>query len=136
MDALLESGCQKFFLTSSRGGRTVAGVTTPADPRDTISLRFKNPRNREALRKMAELTGLPQTDIAERAIEHEVVLLAADLERRLEDALPVVRGYLPEGNLDTYLDAIEQGEGLDDARGPRPAGRSGARTRGSATGRG
>ncbi len=97
----------------------MGGVTTPADPRDTFSLRFKNPRNREALRKMAELTGLPQTDIAERAIEHEVVLLAADLERRLEDALHVVRGYLPERDLDTYLDAIEQGEGLDDSRGVR-----------------
>ena len=92
-----------------------------ADPRDTFSLRFKNPRNREALREMAELTGLPQTDIAERAIEHEVVLLAADLERRLEDALHVVRGYLPERDLDTYLDAIEQGERLDDARGLRGA---------------
>jgi hypothetical protein len=99
----------------------VGSVTTPAEPRDTFSLRFKNPRNREALRKMAELTGLPQTDIAERAIEHEVVLLAADLERRLEEALHVVRGYLPERDLDTYLDAIEQGEGLDDARGLRGA---------------
>jgi hypothetical protein len=50
------------------------------------------------------------TDIAERAIEHEVALQGADLERRLEEALDVVRSYRPETGLGAYLDAAVEGE--------------------------
>lgn len=86
--------------------------STPS-PRDTFPLRFKDARNREALKRMAELTGQSMTVVAERAIEHEVVLLSADLEVRLADALEAVRGYLPEQHLDRYLDAAADDEGAD-----------------------
>lgn len=86
--------------------------TSPAG-RDTFPLRFKDARNREALKRMGELTGQPMTVIAEQAIEHEVTMLAADLELRLTDALDVVRSYAAERDLDEYLDAVATGEGSD-----------------------
>ena len=79
-------------------------------PRDVFPLRFKNPGTREALRHLSEQTGIPMTDIAERAIEHEVALQGADLERRLEEALAVVRSYTPGRDLDAYLAEVEAGE--------------------------
>lgn len=61
------------------------------------------------------------TDIAEKAIEHELVLLGADLERRLSAALDVVRSYQPEVDLEPYLAAVASGEasGLDPAGAAR-----------------
>lgn len=94
-------------------------MTTPASGRDTFPLRFKDARNREALKRMAELTGQPMTVIAERAIEHEITLLAADLEQRLADALEVVRGYSADRDLDAYLDAAASGEGSELGAGLR-----------------
>lgn len=88
-------------------------MPTDRGPRDTFPLRFKDPRNREALKRLAELTGQPMTVVAERAIEHEVVLLSADLEERLADALELVRSYAPEQSLDRYLDAAAGDEGSD-----------------------
>lgn len=87
-------------------------VSSPT-PRDVFPLRFRDARNREALKRMAQLTGQSMTVVAERAIEHEVVLLSADLEERLADALEAVRGYLPEQHLDRYLDAAADDEGAD-----------------------
>ena len=87
-------------------------TATPAS-RDTFPLRFRDARNREALKRMAELTGQPMTVVAERAIEHEVVLLSADLEERLSDALALVRSYVPERDLDGYLEAAADDEGSD-----------------------
>lgn len=86
--------------------------STPG-PRDTFPLRFKDARNREALKRLSELTGQPMTVVAERAIEHEIVLLSADLEERLADALVLVRSYAPEHDLDRYLDAAADDEGGD-----------------------
>jgi hypothetical protein len=85
------------------------GMARPST-RDTFSLRFKNPRNREALRRMSEATGTPMTDLIEMAVEHEMVLLSADLERRLEEALAVVRSYKPERDLESYIAAAAAGE--------------------------
>ena len=62
---------------------------------------------------MADLTGDSMTDIAERAIEHEVALLAVDVERRLEDALAVVREYRRDRDLDAYIDDASDGEESD-----------------------
>lgn len=88
-------------------------MTSARAARDTFPLRFKDARNREALKRMAELTGQPMTVVAERAIEHEVVLLAADLEERLADALELVRGYTPDEDLGGYLDAAADDGGDD-----------------------
>lgn len=54
--------------------------------RDVFPLRFKNPHTRAALKLIAEQTGMSITDIAEKAIEHEVALLGADLGGYLEAA--------------------------------------------------
>lgn len=94
-------------------------MTSSAAGRDTFPLRFKDARNREALKRISELTGQPMTVIAERAIEHEVTMLAVDLERRLADALDVVRGYVADRDLDSYLDAAATGEGSDLGAGLR-----------------
>jgi|GEM_PF-2770976 len=94
-----------------------------AEPRrDVFPLRFKNPRKRDALRRLAELTGQSMTDVAERAIEHEVVLLAADLETRRHTALDVVHGYQQADGLDGWLDAAAAGETSDLGSGLRVPG--------------
>ena len=51
--------------------------------RDVFPLRFKNAATRQALKHLADQTGVPMTEIAERAIEHEIALQGSDLERRL-----------------------------------------------------
>ena len=118
--ALRRYGCQNDILTSVESARIVGQVTT----RDTaFPLRFKNPANRDALRHIAELTGRSMTDIAEQAIEHEVVLLAADLDARLSQALDIVRRYQPDRDFDRYVEAAAEGEraGLDPMRNTRRA---------------
>jgi len=85
-----------------------AVVSTPS--RDVFPLRFKNRATRDALRNLAAQTGVSMTDIAERAIEHEVVLQGADLERRLAEALTVVRSYRPERDAQAYVAAVAAGE--------------------------
>ena len=71
---------QGFFLTGHHRGGTHS-LDMQVTTRDTaFPLRFKNPANRDALRHVAELTGMSMKDIAERAIEHQVVLLAVDLD--------------------------------------------------------
>lgn len=88
-----------------------------ATSRDTFPLRFKRPQTREALKQLAAASGMSMTDVAEHAIEHEIALLGLDLERRLAEALEVVRGYTQADVVD-YLTAIEAGErsGLDPMR--------------------
>lgn len=94
---------------------------TVRSARDTFPLRFKNAHTREALKHLAEQTGSSMTDIAERAIEHELALQGADLERRLAEALEVVRSYAASPNVGAYLDAAAEGEqaGLDPMRDVR-----------------
>lgn len=95
-------------------------MTSPRS-RDVFPLRFKNYTTRTALKHLSEQTGMSMTDIAERAIEHEVVLQGADVERRLEEALAIVRGYEPPRDAAAYIDAAAAGEGsgLEPFRGVR-----------------
>lgn len=92
-------------------------------PRDVFPLRFKNRDTRAALKHLAEQTGVPMTDIAERAIEHEIALQGSDLERRLTEALAVVRNYRPEADAQAYIVAAAAGErsGLEPLRDVRAA---------------
>lgn len=64
--------------------------------------------------------GTSMTEVAERAIEHEIALLGADMERRLTEALEVVRAYNREDQADVgeWIDAVAAGEesGLDPMR--------------------
>lgn len=98
--------------------RRVGGtIDLMAASRDTFPLRFKHPQTREALKRLAAAQGMSMTDVAERAIEHEVALLGVDLERRLTEALDVIRSYTA-ADTEAYLDAIAAGEqsGLDPMR--------------------
>ncbi|UZJ24879.1 type II toxin-antitoxin system VapB family antitoxin [Rhodococcus antarcticus] len=92
-----------------------------ATSRDALPLRFKNPRTKEALRELSAQTGASMTDIAEKAVEHELALLGADLERRLVAALDVVQSYTPEVDLEAYLAEVAVGErsGLEPVRSVR-----------------
>lgn len=92
--------------------------------RDVFPLRFKNGATRQALKHLAQQTGVPMTEIAERAIEHEIALQGSDLERRLTEALAVVRAYQPDVDAAAYIAAAADGErsGLDPFRDVRAAG--------------
>ncbi|GEP36137.1 hypothetical protein NSZ01_39050 [Nocardioides szechwanensis] len=90
-------------------------------PRDsTFPMRFKRPQTKEALKRLAAAQGTSMTEVAERAIEHEVALLGADMERRLTEALEVVRTYnqAGQGDVEDWIDAVAVGEesGLDPMR--------------------
>jgi hypothetical protein len=89
--------------------------------RDTFPMRFKSPRLREAVRHLAERTGTTMTDVMERAVEHELALQGADLERRLSEALEVVRSYSAADDASRYIAAAAAGErsGLDPMRDAR-----------------
>lgn len=89
--------------------------------RDTFPMRFKNPRTREAVRHLAERTGTTMTDVMERAVEHELALQGADLERRLSEALEVVRSYSAGTDAAGYVAAAAAGErsGLEPLRDAR-----------------
>lgn len=95
-----------------------------ARPRDVFPLRFKNGATRAALKNLAEQTGVSMTEIVERAIEHEIALQGSDLERRLTEALAVVRSYQPGRDAQAYIAAAAAGErsGLErDLRAARGA---------------
>jgi hypothetical protein len=100
---------------------TVVAMSTRG--RDVFPLRFKNGATRQALKHLAEQTGVPMTEIAERAIEHEIALQGSDLERRLTEALAVVRTYQPDVDAGAFISAAAAGErsGLDPFRDVRAA---------------
>ena len=84
-----------------------------APQRAVFPMRFRNPGTRAHLQHLAEQTGTTMTAIIESAVEHEIALRGADLERRLSEALAVVRDYQAERDFDDYLGDIAAGEGSD-----------------------
>ena len=100
----------------------------------TFPMRFKRPQTKEALKQLVAAQGTSMTEVAEKAIEHEVALLGADMERRLAEALEVVQSYNQTDDLARWVDAAAAGEasGLDPMRditntaGVADRGRSGA----------
>ena len=104
-------------------GQTETLIMGTPPSRDVFPLRFKNRATREALRNLAQQTGVSMTDIAERAIEHEITLQGADLERRLAEALVLVRSYRPQHDAEAYITAVAAGEssGMDPFRDMRAA---------------
>ena len=90
-------------------------------PRDSpFAMRFKRPQTKEALKRLAAAQGTSMTEVAERAIEHEIALLGADMERRLTEALEVIRACSLSGqdDVEEWIDAVAAGEesGLDPMR--------------------
>jgi hypothetical protein len=94
-----------------------------ARARDVFPLRFKNGATRDALKHLAEQTGVSMTEIAERAIEHEIALQGSDLERRLTEAIEIVRSYRTDADAAAYIEAAAAGErsGLEPFRDLRAA---------------
>lgn len=108
----------KTIDTSTLPARTITSVTKQRE--SAFPMRFKRPQTKEALRRLAAAQGTSMTEVAERAIEHEVALLGADMERRLTEALAVVRTYNGTGQIDVdeWIEAVAAGEasGLDPMR--------------------
>jgi|SRR6478609_5395278 len=92
----------------------------PKQRDSAFPMRFKRPETKEALKQLAAAQGTSMTEVAEKAIEHEVALLGADMERRLAEALEVVRSYNQAEPADVakWIDAAAAGEasGLDPMR--------------------
>jgi hypothetical protein len=80
------------------------------DSRSVFSLRFKRPKNREALRFMAKESGETMNEIVETAVEHELALRGAALEIRLSEALVAIRRYGLTRDNARFIDAIAEGE--------------------------
>lgn len=103
----------------------------------TFPMRFKRPQTKEALKQLAVAQGTSMTEVAERAIEHEIALLGADMERRLTEALAVVRAYNREDQADVgqWIDAVATGEesGLDPMRDVANTAEVAARSKGEAS---
>lgn len=92
-------------MTFTAAPWTIVFMATTRSSPETFPVRCRDPRNREGLQRLAEMTGQTMDSIVESAIEHEVVLQSADLDGRLADALEVVRYYNREVHLDGYLQA-------------------------------
>jgi hypothetical protein len=75
--------------------------------RAAFTLRFRNPRIHNALRVTADLMGVPMSEIAEHAIERELVLLGAGLQETLERAVGLLRDLRPshEAAVEAFAEA-------------------------------
>lgn len=66
--------------------------------RPAFTLRFRNDKTHRALKHAAEELGVSMSELAERAIEHELALLADSLEERLRRTMELLRDYeVPRG---------------------------------------
>ncbi len=59
--------------------------------RPAFTLRFSDERVHRSLRLTAELLGMSMNDLAEQAIAHELAVLGADLEERLNRTVELLR---------------------------------------------
>lgn len=79
----------------------------PQNPvRAAFTLRFRNAGTHRALRVTADLLGVPMSEIAEHAIERELVLLGAGLEEKLDRAVRLLREVRrADAAVDAFADA-------------------------------
>lgn len=61
------------------------------EPPETLTLRFSNEEIPEALKRTAESLGISVEELAEAAIEHELALLGAGLEKKLDRIVDLLR---------------------------------------------
>ena len=89
-------------------GRTLIGmaVTRSAD----LTLRFRNPANRDLLRFVAEQRHESMNSVAERAIELQLKAEAVVIERDLVATLEWLRQYDVDADMDAAADRFAQAE--------------------------
>lgn len=67
------------------------------DNRPAFTLRFREARTHRALRHVADELGMSMNEIAERAIEHELAVIGAELEEKLRETVELLRAYRGRG---------------------------------------
>lgn len=78
------------------------------DPRPAFTLRFQRPNTHRALRLAAGELGVSMSELAERAIEHELAVIGEELEdklRRTVDLLGSYRGYPSPADVEAFAQA-------------------------------
>lgn len=80
-----------------------------SDGRRAFTLRFRRERTHQALRRAADELGVSMNELAERAIEHELAAIGAELENRLRETIELLRPYRGEGR-ESDAEAFAQAE--------------------------
>jgi len=68
-------------------------MSDTSSKRPAFTLRFRKVATHRALRLTAHALGVSMSDLAESAIEHELALVSADLERKLSRVADLLRFY-------------------------------------------
>lgn len=68
-----------------------------SESRPAFTLRFRRERTHRALRHAAEELGVSMNELAERAIEHELAVIGAELEDKLRETVELLRPYRGAG---------------------------------------
>lgn len=63
------------------------------DPRPAFTLRFRRPSTHRALRLAADELGVSMSELAERAIEHELAVIGEELEEKLRRTVELLGSY-------------------------------------------
>jgi len=84
-------------------------VSFVPDPRPAFTLRFRHARTHRALRRAAEELGVPMNELAERAIEHELAVVGAELEEKLKAVVELLGTYRHD-DLEPAVDAFARAE--------------------------
>lgn len=79
------------------------------DPRPAFTLRFRRAGTHRALRHAADELGVSMNELAERAIEHELAVLGAELEERLRRTVELLAEYRGS-DFAADVEAFAQGE--------------------------
>lgn len=61
--------------------------------RKAFTLRFRNERTHQALQHAAEELGISMNELAERAIEHELAVVGAEIEEKLRRTVRLLGSY-------------------------------------------
>lgn len=74
-----------------------------------FTLRFHNAETHRALRLTAELLGVSMNELAEAAIAHELTILGAELEEKLNRAAELLKSYRGQG-IEKDIEAFAEAE--------------------------
>ncbi len=89
--------------------------------RPAFTLRFRNEATHRTLRLTAHALGVSMNELAETAIEHELALRGADLERKLTRVAELLRAYRDQ-DVEKDVAAFAHAEvTVDDPLKSRPA---------------
>jgi len=77
--------------------------------RPAFTLRFRRERTHRALRRAAEELGVSMSELAERAIEHELAVVGTELEEKLKTVVELLGPYR-RGDLEPAVEAFARAE--------------------------